>query len=154
MKSAHLIASVLWVMLGATLCTGALQLGLGTPRDPGSGFLPFGTGMLICVLGFIQFGAVFFRKNRGGVQAPTPEAANWKRPASVIVILTAYGLLLPYLGYLVVTFLAMLGLFSLYDHQRWGLTSGGSLLVTIVTYVVFHEFLSVQLPAGLLGIGR
>jgi hypothetical protein len=70
------------------------------------------------------------------------------------VILTAFGLLLPHLGYLVATFLAMLGLFSLYDHRRWGWTSAGSLLVTIMTYVVFHEFLSVQLPEGLLGFGR
>jgi hypothetical protein len=110
--------------------------------------------MLICLLGWLQLGAVFFAKNRGEVQAPAQVAANWKRPASAIVILTAFGLLLPHLGYLVATFLAMLGLFSLYDHRRWALTSAGSLLVTIMTYVVFHEFLSVQLPAGLLGFGR
>jgi hypothetical protein len=154
MKRANTIASILWVGLGFSMCLGALKLGLGTPSDPGSGFLPFGTGMLVSILGFQQLWVVFRKQHSDDGQSSIKGAANWKRPACVVAILAFYGVLLPHLGYLVATFLAMLGLFTIYDHRRWGLASAGSLFITILTYVLFHEFLSVQLPAGLLRLGR
>lgn len=153
MKHAEVIASVSWMTLGVALCMGALKLGLGAPSDPGSGFLPFGTGLLISLLGFLQLGTLFFAKGRDDGQAAIRAAADWKRPACVVGTLTLYGLFLPYLGYLVATFLAMLVLFSIYDRRRWRLACAGSLLVTILTYVIFHELLRVQLPAGLLRFG-
>jgi putative tricarboxylic transport membrane protein len=153
MKRADVIACLLWMALGTALWMGALRLDLGSPSDPGSGFLPFGTGILISLLGFVQLGVLFFGKARDDDHAAISVAADRKRPAWVVVILALYGLSLSHLGYLVATFFAMLGLFSIYGRRRWGLASAGSLLVTIITYVVFHELLSVQLPAGLLKFG-
>lgn len=153
MKRADVIANLFWMALGAALCLGALKLGLGDPGDPGSGFLPFGTGILISALGLLQLAALAFRKGRGGAPAATGAAADWKRPAAVVATLVLYGLALSSLGYLVATFFAMLVLFSIYDLRRWALASAGSLLVTLGTYVVFHGLLKVQLPAGLLGFG-
>ncbi len=153
MKSAHAVASTLWVALGCALCLGALKLGIGTPSDPGSGFLPFGTGLLVLILGCFQLSGIFFRRGNDTGQPAIKKDVSWKRPACVIVVLAFYGLVLPHLGYLVATFLAMLGLFSIYDHRRWRLALAGSLLVTIATYVLFHGLLSVQLPAGLIKFG-
>jgi hypothetical protein len=153
MKRAEVLANILWVGLGCALCLGSLKLGLGTPGDPSPGFLPFGTGMLISVLGFLQLGMLVFKKGRDDGQASIRAVTDWKRPACVVVILALYGLLLPHLGYLVATFFVMLGLFSICGHGRWKLASIGSLLVTIMTYVIFHELLRVQLPAGLLRFG-
>ena len=153
MKRAEVIADMLWTALGVALCLGALKLGLGTPSDPASGFLPFGTGVLISLLGLLQLGTLFFGKGRDNGQAAAWSASGWQRPACVVATLTLYGLFLSYFGYLVATFFAMLVLFSIYDRRRWGWASAGSLLVTLITYVVFHELLNVQLPAGLLGFG-
>jgi len=153
MKHAEVTASVSWLTLGVALCMGALQLGLGAPSDPGSGFLPFGTGLLIALLALLQLGTLLFGKGRDDGQTTIRPAADWKRPACVVVMLALYGVFLPHLGYLVATFFAMLGLFSIYDRRRWGWASAGSLLVTIITYAVFYGLLSVQLPAGLLRFG-
>lgn len=153
MKRADVTACLFWMALGGALCLGALKLGLGAPSDPGSGFLPFGTGILISLLGLLQLGRLFFGTARDDAPAAIRSAGDWKRPARVVATLTLYGLVLSHLGYLVATFFAMLALFSIYDRRRWALASAGSLLVTVITYVVFHELLRVQLPAGLLGFG-
>ena len=153
MKRADVIACLFWMALGGALCMGALKLGLGTPSDPASGFLPFWTGLLISLLGLLQLGTLFFGKGRDEGQAAAWPAPGWKRPACVVATLALYGLFLSYFGYLVATFFAMLVLFSIYDRRRWGWASAGSLLVTLITYVVFRELLSVQLPVGLLGFG-
>jgi putative tricarboxylic transport membrane protein len=153
MKLAHVIACVFWISLGVALSMGGLGLGLGAPSDPGSGFLPFWTGILISLLGIMQLGTLCFWKSRDDSQTSTRAAIEWKRPACFVVILTLYGLFMPYLGYLVATFFALLGLFSIYDRRRWGWVSVGSLIVTIATFVVFHELLRVQLPAGILRFG-
>jgi putative tricarboxylic transport membrane protein len=153
MKRAEVIASILWMTLGVVISLGALRLGLGAPSDPGSGFLPFWTGALISLLGLLQLGRMVLEKGRDDSQALIRAAVGWKRPTCVVLTLAFYSLLLTHLGYLVTTFFTMLVLFSLYDRRRWGLVSAGSILVTIITYVVFHQLLKVQLPAGLLGFG-
>ena len=60
---------------------------------------------------------------------------------------------LPHLGYLIATFTVMLTLFTLYGRRHTVLAFTGSLLVSVVSYFVFHELLRVQLPAGLPGFG-
>jgi Na+/pantothenate symporter len=56
--------------------------------------------------------------------------------------------LLEKLGYLITTFLAMLLLFGIYERKRWWVALVGSIIVTVITYVVFHVLLNVQLPEG------
>jgi hypothetical protein len=153
MKRAEVIASILWVGLGCALCLGSVKLGLGTPSDPESGFLPFATGILLIVISFIQCGKLYLEKGHVQVQAAAWTAAIGKRPAIVVAALTLYGFLLPYLGYLLATFTVMLVLFSLYGRRHAVLAFTGSLLVSVVSYFVFHELLRVQLPAGFLGFG-
>jgi hypothetical protein len=153
MKRAEATASSLWAALGAALCLASFKLGMGTPSDPGSGFLPFWTGSLISFFSLLQLVGILFRKGRDGRPAATRATGTWRRPACLILTLALQGLLLAYLGYLVTTFFAMLVLFTIYDRRRWVLASAGSALVTIMTYVVFHQLLRVHLPVGILGIG-
>jgi hypothetical protein len=58
---------------------------------------------------------------------------------------------LPHLGYLIATAAVMLTLFTLYGRRHMVLAVGGSLLISFLTYFVFHELLRVQLPSGLIG---
>ena len=132
---------------------GGPEIGPGGPQRSGSGFLPFGTGILISLLGILQLGTLLFGEGRDHGQSAIRSAADWKRPACVVVVLALYGIFLPYLGYLVATFFCRAGLFTIYDRRRWRRASAGSLLITIITYAVFHGLLSVQLPAGLLKFG-
>jgi putative tricarboxylic transport membrane protein len=152
-RRAEQIACVFWVVLSAALCVKAVSLKLGAPSDPGPGFLPFGTGALMGILALAHLLKVSRPSNETVQGEPLWQGLKWKRCLSVVLAVFVYALLLPYLGYVVTTFFFMLVLFSLYGRKRRWLVIVGSLLVIGVTYWVFHIWLQVQFPSGLLGIG-
>ena len=151
MHRAEQITCLFWLVLATAVCAGSLRLNVGTPSEPGSGFLPFGTGLLLGVLALVHLAQVTFRKEEkeerllGGVR--------WIRGACVAGSLLLYALLLPLFGYLLATFLFMAVLFSIYERQKWWVAGSASLLVIALTYLVFHHWLKVQFPVGIFRIG-
>jgi hypothetical protein len=151
MKRAEQITCLFWLVLAGALCAGSIQLKVGTPSEPGSGFLPFGTGFLLGVLALAHLLQISFRKEEK--QELLLADVHWKRGACVGASLLVYALLLPWLGYLLTTFLFMAVLFSVYQRRKWWMVGGASLLVIAVTYLVFHHWLKVQFPVGFFRIG-
>jgi Tripartite tricarboxylate transporter TctB family len=151
MKKAEQVACIFWLALGGSLCWGAFQLDLGSPSEPGSGFLPFGTGFLLGILALVHLVQITFRKDEK--EEPLLGDVRWKRGAWVVGSLILYALFLPLLGYLLTTFLFMANLFSIYERKKWWVVGSSGLLVVLVTYFVFHHWLKVQFPAGIFRIG-
>lgn len=152
-RRAEQIACLFWIVLATALCIKAVGLKLGTPSDPGPGFLPFGTGALMGILAFVHLLKVSGPAAEAAAGEPLWKGLRWKRCLSVVLAVLCYAVLLPHLGYVVTTFFFMLLLFSLYGRRRWWLVVIGSLIVIGVTYFVFHTWLQVQFPTGILGIG-
>ncbi len=151
MKRAEQITCLFWLGLAAALCVGSIQLKVGTPSEPGSGFLPFGTGMLMGILALVRLVQITFRKDEK--KEPLLGEVRWKRGACVVASLLLYSLLLPWMGYLLITFLFMAVLFSVYQRRKWWMVGSASLLVIAFTYLVFHHWLKVQFPVGFFRIG-
>jgi putative tricarboxylic transport membrane protein len=151
MRKAEQITCLFWLALAGALCVGSIQLKVGTPSEPGSGFLPFGTGLLMGILAFAHLAQITFRK--GEKKEGLLGEVRWKRGAFVVVSLLLYSLLLPRLGYLLTTFLFMAALFSVYQPRKWWMVAGASFLVMALTYLVFHHWLKVQFPMGFFRIG-
>ncbi|MCX5911166.1 MAG: tripartite tricarboxylate transporter TctB family protein [Deltaproteobacteria bacterium] len=153
MRRAEQITCLFWIFVSLFVGTGAVTLKLGTPSDPGPGFLPFGTGALLGLLALAHLLKVSFSPFEKDPAGNPWKGLKWQRSISVAVAILFYALLLPHLGYLVTTFLLMAILFSLYDRQRWGVVVLASFLVIGVTYLVFHVWLKVQFPSGFFRIG-
>jgi putative tricarboxylic transport membrane protein len=151
MKRAEQTTCLFWLVLAGALCAGSIQLKVGTPSEPGSGFLPFGTGFLLGILALIHLLQITFRKDEK--EEPLLGEVRWKRGAWVVASLLIYALLLPLLGYLLTTFFFMAVLFSVYERRKWWMVGGASFLVIAVTYLVFHHWLKVQFPVGFFRIG-
>jgi hypothetical protein len=151
MKRAEQIACLFWLVLAGALCAGSIQLKVGTPSEPGSGFLPFGTGFLLGILALVHLIQMSFRK--GEKEEPLLGGVRWKRGAWVAGSLILYSLFLPLLGYLLSTFFFMAFLFSIYERKKWWVVGGSGLLVVLTTYFVFHHWLRVQFPAGFFRVG-
>jgi len=151
MKKAEQITCVFWLVLAQSVCWGAFQLNLGTPSEPASGFLPFGTGLLLGILALVHLVRITFWKPEK--KEPFLGEIRWKRGACVVASLLLYVLLLSRLGYLLTTFFFMAVLFSIYERKKWWVVGGSSLLVIALTYLVFHHWLKVQFPVGFLRIG-
>jgi putative tricarboxylic transport membrane protein len=151
MKRAEQITCLFWLTLSAALCVGSYQLKVGTPSQPGSGFLPFGTGMLLGILAFVHL--VQTQMREPAEKESFLGAVDWKRAFGVASSLGLYALILPRLGYIITTFILMLVLFSVYERRRWWVVGISTLLVIGFTYLVFHHWLKVQFPSGILRIG-
>ena len=151
MKRAEQITCIFWLVLAGALCVGSLQLKVGTPSEPGSGFLPFGTGFLLGTLALVHL--VQITLPRDEKKEPLLGEVRWKRGVCVATALLLYALFLPRLGYIITTFLFMAVLLSVYERRKWWMVGGASLLVIAVTYLVFHHWLKVQFPLGFFRIG-
>jgi putative tricarboxylic transport membrane protein len=148
------ITCLMWLGLGGFIVLGSIKLQFGSLSEPGPGFLPILTGVLICATSLAHLGQLFLKPADPGTSANPWAGVRWHRGAMVVGGLVAYALTVDYLGYLIATFLLMLVLFSLYDRKRWWMAIGGSLMVITVTYLVFCIWLKVQFPAGILsGLG-
>jgi hypothetical protein len=153
MRRAEQIACLFWIVVSAYVCAGAIGLKIGSPSDPGPGFLPFGTGALLGVLALVHLLKVSVAVSNGREEDFHWPKVNRRRTLSVASAILFYALLLPHLGYLIATFILMVVLFSLYDRKKWGLVVAASLSVIGITYLVFHVWLKVQFPSGFFGIG-
>ncbi len=137
-----------WLCLAAFVFAASLNLGIGTLRSPGPGFIPFCGSVSLVFLSFVLVVSGMLKKGQ------PPLASLWKdvplgHVAAVAAALVAYSLLLTKLGYILSTFglaVLLLGL----GKMKFRVAVPVSLLAVFLNYCLFHYGLKVPLPQGLL----
>ncbi len=151
MKNPDRGTSLFWLGLAVFAFIESLGLGIGTPRNPGMGFL---SGCASALLGLLSLG-LFVKSTIGkGVAGEQAVAIGrgWIRLSLVTVSLVMYVVVLPYTGYLVGTFCLMAFTFRLAGFRKLRWVFFSSFVTAAVTYFVFSFWLNCQFPTGLLGI--
>ena len=143
-------SSLFWLLLSISILIESLHLGIGTPQNPGMGFMAFGTSGLLGILSLILFLQTFFKKKEAKIK-PLFSGTLWKRVLLVLITLLIYSRLMPMAGYLISTFLLMAFLFWILERKKLWLVFFLSFLTTIITYFVFSKWLNCQFPDGFLG---
>jgi putative tricarboxylic transport membrane protein len=133
--------------MGCFICVHAVRLQIGTPGNPGAGFMPFGTGLLLLVLSLVGV----FRKVAGEKTTERWAGPHFKRVISVIASLVAYALILTKVGFVLTTFCLMVFLFRITGYNKWLIIIIKALLSAGLTYFVFDKWLGCRLPKGILG---
>jgi len=136
------------ILLSGAVIHEAFNLELGTPRNPGSGFMIFGAAAALGLFALRQFVAAVFSPAIPRNTAETP--IHWGRIVSVILAVLAYILLLEPVGYLLCTFLLLSFLFQVLETGQWVTRTIGAGLTSVVTYAVFAKALKLSLPKGLI----
>jgi putative tricarboxylic transport membrane protein len=143
-------SSLVWLVFALLICAETLRrLSLGSWRDPGPGFLPFISGMVLGSLACIHFIQSALRK-KGASPGAGQLPERWKVLLFVYLSLLAYVFLLEPLGFLPATFLLLIILFRAAEPRRWMVVIGGSAMISFATYLIFDVFLKCQLPKGIL----
>jgi putative tricarboxylic transport membrane protein len=136
------------MILSAAVISEALELEVGTPGNPGSGFMIFGAAAVLGALALHQF----VKSLR--VCKPIPEGvaerSHWGRILAVILANVLYIYLLRPVGYLVCTFLFLFLLFQALEKGRWILRLVGAASTSVVTYLLFARVLQLNLPKGVI----
>jgi len=146
------LSGAVWFGLGLAVCLGSLQYKLGTPAAPGTGFMPFLTGLAICFFSGIGLVHATLRKKQGEGWAPVLRGVIWKNAMIILVSLLAYALLLFPLGFVITTTLFIAFLLRAIVPQRWSVVIACSILTAAASYLIFEVWLKAQLPRGPLGI--
>ena len=137
--------------LGAFVIWHGLKLKLGTINDPGSGYVLFYTGILMCLFAAT---IIFASLTEGGPTFGSRwQDTRWTKPIVVIACLTAFAFALDPLGFLLSSIPLMLLLLRLIDPVRWTLAIPIALLVPIGMWWVLKRLLLIQLPSGMFEIG-
>lgn len=146
------------------LSLGMLVLTRGLPQ---SSFVPVGpdfyprivlvimavlSAMLIAIDLWPQGAKAAEAAEASAAAAPAPEKRNYRLVGVSYAVFTGYVILLPLVGYRVSTFLFVAALQGVFDPPRgargWVLLMVSGLATSLVTYVVFNDYLSVLLPRG------
>ena len=144
------------MVFGSLFVIGAWQQGLVKKGVPGPGFLPFICGIaLIGISLMVLIVALGKDKNKNreeaGLEKFFPERESGRRVAFALTAPILYAIVLPYLGFLLTTFVFMLFMLRLMEPQKWYKVFLVSFFTALLAYLLFGA-LEVQLPRGILGI--
>jgi putative tricarboxylic transport membrane protein len=151
LNNSELWGGLIGLGLGLFVIRSGLKLKLGTINDPGSGYVLFYTGILMCL--FAASIIIASMTEGGPTFGSRWEKANWTKPLLVIACLTAFAFSLDTFGFLLSSIPLMVLLLRLIDPVRWTLTIPIALLAPLGMWWVLKRLLLIQLPSGIFEIG-
>ena len=149
--NAERLGSVFWLAFGIVSIYGSSLLGLGSMREPGSGFLPFLAGCFICIMAVAVLVNSFIHKQGKAKLASLWEGVSWHRALIITVLVLGFTIFLEKLGFFLSSFLLIFVLLKVVEKFSWKKAILIPALTLGCTYVVFDIFLKATLPRGFLG---
>ena len=140
------IFSLILAALGLFIVIVSLVIGFGTLKNPGSGLFPFLVGLLICIQ---SLAVVLKQKSRG--DRPFFNTSEMKTLLLMSMTFILWMVLMPYLGYLLVTFVVVLSFSKILRLEGWIKPLVLSVCTTGLCYFLFGYLLYLDLPRGFLG---
>jgi putative tricarboxylic transport membrane protein len=151
LNNSELWGGVVGLALGVFVIRSGYSLNIGTINDPGSGYVLFYTGILMCLFaGTIIVSAI---TDGGPTLGSLWAGTRWTKPLLVIVCLAAFSFLLEPLGFLLTSIPLMLMLLRIIDPVRWTLAVPLAVLAPLVMWWILKRALLIQLPVGMFNIG-
>jgi putative tricarboxylic transport membrane protein len=151
LNNSELWGGLIGLGLGGFVIWSGLKLKLGSINDPGSGYVLFYTGILMCVFAATIIVAAL---TEGGPSfASRWQNARWTKPVVIIICLTIFAFALDTLGFLLSSIPLMLALMRLIDPVPWKLAIPIAVLAPAGMWWVLKHALGIQLPSGIFGIG-
>jgi putative tricarboxylic transport membrane protein len=151
LNNSELWGGLIGLALGIFVIRSGLKLKLGTINDPGSGYVLFYTGILMCVFAVTIIVAAV--TEGGPTFGSRWKDARWTKPIVVIACLIAFAFALEPLGFPLSSIPLTLLLMRLIDPVRWELAVPISIAVPGGMWWLLKHALGIQLPSGTFGIG-
>jgi putative tricarboxylic transport membrane protein len=147
-------SSLFLLLFAIATLLGSAKLGLGKAGAPGPGFLPFWGGAVLFLTSLIQFLSNVFskkKKNDSGSRSGLFAEPGWRKVFYVILALAIYAFFFENGGFLICTFFLMTFLLVVMQTRRWPIVLMESLLITLLSYLLFEKVLMAGFPKGVLG---
>ena len=151
LDNSELWGGLIGLALGIFVIWSGLKLKLGTINDPGSGYVLFYTGILICLFAATIIVAAV---TEGGadLRLPLGEHALEQAPSDHRLP-DGFAFALDTFGFLLSAIPLMVLLLRVIDPVRWSLAIPLSILAPLGMWWVLKHLLGIQLPSGMFEIG-
>jgi putative tricarboxylic transport membrane protein len=147
-KGADFWTAIALMIFSGAVIREALEFDVGTPANPGSGFMVFGTAVVLGAMALAQF-AKSLRTPDQETDGPQEKIHLW-RIVSVIMANAIYIAVLERVGYIISTFILLCFLLQVYEKGRWAWAVGGAAAASVLSYLTFAKLLQLNLPKGLI----
>ncbi|RJR51177.1 MAG: tripartite tricarboxylate transporter TctB family protein [Desulfobacteraceae bacterium] len=147
MRKLDIQSGIFLLLASVAICVGSLQHEVGSLTEPGSGFFPLVTGLVLGVLAILIL-IEGWKKEQDSAAFWSP-AANKMGIFLTIVFILVFSFLLEWAGFLITTTLFFLLVSRFVSHHRWSTALFFGLAASISTYVVFNYLLRAPLPGGI-----
>ena len=154
MKKDEVIVGVVIFLFGGATVLLSLKMPIGTFRTAGTGMFPLILGILLMILSGAFVSRIFLEGKEEQVKKEASIESS-ESPKQLIFFLGAMVLVTLFFnkwGYPLSAFLLMLALLRVLGVKRWTLTLPLSLMVAVVCYFLFVQWLKIPLPKGWIGI--
>jgi len=151
MKHPDQYAGIFGFIVGLFVTISSVFYGIGSFSGPGPGFITLLAGVALTILSLILFAASGRRKLPFQGLRQIWEGHEPKNIVYVLGLLVVYTFLLEPVGFLITTFFLMVLLFRVQGNYSYKKVLSLSAAVTILCYIIFVQFLGVQLPRGVMG---
>ena len=150
MDRKHVISGLFWLAVSIFVAVMAIEMGLGTFSKPGSGFIFFWSSVGLGSLAVILIIKSILGKREAAPSMDVWKNLKWGNAVLAIVMLFLYALILTNLGFLLSTFLLMVGLFGI-GRSPYRVVILSASITTILSFIIFRYFLEVHFPGGIIG---
>jgi hypothetical protein len=140
-------AIVLLILSGVVIQQSVWVLRLFDHGQPGSGFMPFGLGVILAVLAIMIFVTHLGPDEK---QVPFWQPKAWLRPLLSIIIMVAYAIAFDDLGAVSSVIVLVTAWLFFLEKKSILVSAGTGLLTGLVVYVVFERLLMTPFPRGFL----
>jgi cell division protein FtsW (lipid II flippase) len=115
--------------------------------QPGSGFMPFGLGVIMAILALCLIAS-----QRGPEEKRVPfwESKAWFHPLLAVIITCVYIIVFDDIGAITSVTVLVTGWLLFVEHKRVAVAAGTGLLTGLVVYLVFDRLLQTPFPRGIL----
>ncbi len=146
------VSSLFWLAFGILCMYGSVLLGLGTLREPGTGFFPLLAGSFFTLLALIVFvrSLIPGRGFQAGISSLW-KGTLWHRPMAVVFLMAGYILALEWIGFLITSLVVLLIMLKGVEKFSWWKAILISVLSSGSTFLLFHVLLKATLPTGIFG---
>lgn len=150
MKKLDMITSVIWLSIGIFVSLKAYRLDIGHISNPGSGFVFFWSGIILCLLSVIVFIKAAQLKVNKDLKKYLWVGLRWQRGLITVIGLFLYAYFFIWAGFLISTFSLLLFLFKMGEPQKWITSILLAGLIAFGAYGIFELLLKCQFPKGIL----
>lgn len=144
------ISGIFWLCFAVLMIIQSYHLGLGTLHKPGPGFLFFWVNIILGIMSLVVLIRAWVGKKGEGPQPAIFGRQNVSKIIFVLISLFLYVLLMETVGFIPVTFFFFIYLLGIIEKKKWYYTLLVSIVVTVISYLIFETWLQSQLPKGLL----